>query len=128
MNNFHFLYPKRFLGPIISLFLIISPCGFSQTTSSILTKQELDAINNQPIAPKVSAADRVQGAQKRDKSFSYEGSNGTKVDEFRDVGQNVEIQVDSSMGTHYEMSPLLSRDSDATRQVINRLPSVSVPF
>jgi len=50
------------------------------------------------------------------------------VQEFRDVGQQVEIQVDSNVGTHYQMSPPLDRDVNTSRQTINRVPSVSLPF
>jgi hypothetical protein len=128
MNYFHNLYPKHFLGLIISLFLITSSYCAAQTKTDILSPQELNAINNQPIAPKVNAADRVQGTQKRDKSFSLEGANGTKVDEYRDIGQNVAIEVESSMGTHYQMSPSLNRDNTSTNQVINRVPSINLPF
>jgi hypothetical protein len=128
MNYFHFLYPKHFLGLIISLFLITSSYCIAQTRTDILSKEELNAINNQPIAPKVNAADRIQGVQKRDKSYTLEEPNGTKVDEYRDVGQNVAIEVESSMGTHYEMSPPLSRDGVSTNQVINRVPSINLPF
>jgi hypothetical protein len=66
--------------------------------------------------------------QKRETSFSYQEESGTRIQEFRDVGQNTEIQVDSSMGTHYQMSPILDKDLDPTRQTINRVPSINLPF
>jgi hypothetical protein len=98
------------------------------TKSQILSPQELNAINQQPIAPKVYAKDGVQGTQKRNQTFSYEEDNGTKIQEFRDVGQQVEVQVDSSVGTHYQMSPVIDRDSNSSRQTINSVPSISLPF
>jgi len=128
MNYIHFLYPKHFVGLIISLFLITSTSCFAQTKTDILSPEELNVINNQPIAPKVNAAERIQGVQKRDKSFSLVEANGTKVDEYRDIGQNVAIDIESSMGTHYQMSPSLNRDTNSSSQVINRVPSINLPF
>lgn len=135
MNNIFFSYLRNSLSAIIPLIWLISTLGYAQTSnisqpsnSQLLSQQELDAINRQPIASKVSATTGVQGLQKREGSFSYQEENGIKVKEFRDVGQNIEIQVDSSMGTHYQMSPNLEKDLDSTRQTINRVPSISMPF
>ena len=133
-KNFLFNF-QNFLGCSITLILIQPFFLMAQSNSlstpsksQILSPQELDAINQQPIAPKVYAKDGVQGAQKRNQSFLYEEDNGTKIQEFRDVGQQVEIQVDSGMGTHYQMSPVLDRDANSSRQTINRVPSISLPF
>lgn len=135
MNNIFFLKHQQFLWAIIPLILLTPILSVAQsdqiptaTKSQILNQKELDAINRQPITPKVSAADGVQGTQKRERSFFYQEDNGTKVQEFRDVGQNVEIQVDSSMGTHYQMSPNLNKDLDSTRQSIQRVPTINMSF
>jgi hypothetical protein len=135
MNKFFLLNFRNFLGSIITL-ILIHPLFlqaqtqdlYTPTKSQVLSPQELDAINRQPIAPKVSAKENVEGVQKRNQSFLYDEGNGTKVQEFRDVGQQVEIQVDSSAGTHYQMSAPLDRDVNSTRQTINRVPSISLPF
>ena len=135
MNNILNLFLRYFLGTIIPLILLTPDFSHAQASNStgpsrsqILNQQELDAINRQPFAPKVYASDGVQGVQKRETSFSYQEESGTRVQEFRDVGQNTEIQVDSSMGTHYQMSPVLDKDLDSTRQTINRVPSINLPF
>ncbi|BDW11897.1 hypothetical protein PSHI8_19800 [Polynucleobacter sp. SHI8] len=135
MNNILNLFFRYFLGTIITLILLTPNFSHAQASNStgpsksqILNQQELDAINRQPIAPKVYASDGVQGVQKRETSFSYQEDSGTRVQEFRDVGQNTEIQVDSGMGTHYQMSPVLDKDLDSTRQTINRVPSINLPF
>jgi hypothetical protein len=131
MNNILYLFLRYFLGTIIPLILLTPVFVHAQsgpTKSQILNQQELDAINRQPIAPKVYASDGVQGVQKRETSYYYQEENGTRVQEFRDVGQNTEIQVDSAMGTHYQMSPKLDKDLDSTRQTINRVPSINLPF
>jgi hypothetical protein len=135
MNNILNLFPRYFLGTIIPLILLTPDFSHAQATSSpeatksqLLNQQELDAINRQPIAAKAYATEGVQGVQKRETSFSYQEESGTRVQEFRDVGQNTEIQVDSSMGTHYQMSPVLNKDLDSTRQTINRVPSINLPF
>jgi hypothetical protein len=135
MNNILNLFPRYFLGTIIPLILLTPDFSHAQATSSpeatksqLLNQQELDAINRQPIAAKAYATEGVQGVQKRETSFSYQEESGTRVQEFRDVGQNTEIQVDSSMGTHYQMSPVLNKDLDSTGQTINRVPSINLPF
>jgi hypothetical protein len=135
MNNFLIFHLRYSLFAIIPLIWFIAPLSYAQSSnisqpsnSQLLSQQELDAINRQPIASKVSAVNGVQGVQKREGSFSYQEENGIKVQEFRDIGQNLEIQVDSSMGTHYQMSPNLDKDLDSTRQTINRVPSISMPF
>ncbi len=135
MNNNLYLFLRYLLGTIIPLILLTPDFSYAQATNStgpsksqILTQQELDAINHQPIAPKMYATEGVQGVQKRETSFSFQEDNGTKVQEFRDVGQNIEIQVDSAMGTHYLMSPNLDKDLDPTRQTINRVPAINLPF
>jgi hypothetical protein len=135
MNNILYLFLRYFLGTIIPLILLTPDFSHAQATSSPeasksqrLNQQELDAINRQPIAPKAYASEGVQGVQKRETSFSYQEESGTRIQEFRDVGQNTEIQVDSSMGTHYQMSPILDKDLDSTRQTINRVPSINLLF
>jgi hypothetical protein len=135
MNNFLNFYLRYSMFAIIPLIWFIAPLSYAQSSnisqpsnSQLLSQQELDAINRQPIASKVSAITGVQGVQKREGGFSYQEENGIKVQEFRDIGQNLEIQVDSSMGTHYQMSPNLDKDLDSTRQTINRVPSISMPF
>jgi hypothetical protein len=135
MNNILYLFLRYFLGTIIPLILLTPDFSHAQTVSSPgasksqrLNQQELDAINRQPIAPKAYASEGVQGVQKRETSFSYQEESGTRIQEFRDVGQNTEIQVDSSMGTHYQMSPILDKDLDSTRQTINRVPSINLLF
>jgi hypothetical protein len=135
MNKYILFKFRNFLGSIITLILIQPFFLWAQsnnistpTKSQILSQQELDAINRQPIAQVVSAKEGVQGPQKRNQSFLYQEDDGTKVQEFRDVGQQVEIQVDSNVGTHYQMSPPLDRDVNTSRQTINRVPSVSLPF
>lgn len=125
----------------ICLIVIIAPSFFGAsfisaqsnfvavpTASQLLSPQELDAINRQPIAKTFSAKEGVIGAQRRDSSFLYREDDGTSVQEYRDAGQNVDIRVDSSIGTSYQMSPLLEKDLDRSRQTLNRVPSINLPF
>ncbi len=135
MNNILYLFFRYFLGTIITLNLLTPDFSHAQATESsrasksqILNQQELDAINRQPIATKASATEGVQGIQKRETSFSYQENSGTRIQEFKDLGHNTEIQVDSGIGTHYQMSPVLNKDLDSTRQTINRVPSINLPF
>jgi hypothetical protein len=135
MNYNFFLKIKNFQGLIIPLILLSSPISYAQnneamtpTKSQIMTQKDLDAINNAPIAQTVYAKERVMGSEKRPKSYDYQDESGTKIEEYRDIGQNVDIQVDSSMGTHYQMAPLGDKDTISSPQTLNRVPSIKLPF
>ncbi len=95
--------------------------------SQVLNQKELDAINNAPIAQKVYARDRVD-QKKRQPDFSYQSDAGTQIKEYADIGQNKEIQVDSSMGTHYQMAPTSNKDATSSSQTIQRVPTIQIPF
>ena len=134
--NYNFLsIPKSILGFIIPLILLCPWISFAQssefskaTKSQIFTQKDLDAINQAPIAPKVYASDRIKVTPGRDDNFTYQDNSGTKIEESRDIGQNVDIQVNSSMGTHYQMMPLGDKDNVSSRQTIDRVPSIQLPF
>ncbi|WP_313819267.1 DUF2782 domain-containing protein [Cupriavidus sp.] len=92
--------------------------------SSALTQQELNQINNQPIAP----ASKSQLNQPREPSFVLRERDGTQVTEYRNKGQATDIQVRSGMGTKYEMSKPEDSSPKIRDHDVNRVPSVNLKF
>ncbi|MBY4948789.1 hypothetical protein K6V92_19435 [Cupriavidus respiraculi] len=91
--------------------------------SGALSQQELNEINNKPIAPAVKS----QLNHPREPSFQLNEADGTQVREYRDKrGQQADIEVRSGMGTSYQMS----RPEDSSPRIrdrdVNRVPSVRV--
>lgn len=93
-------------------------------TSNALTQQELNQINNQPIAPAVKS----QLNQPREPSFQLRERDGTQVTEYRDKGRATEIQVQSGFGTKYEMSKPEDSSPRIRDHDVNRVPSVNLKF
>lgn len=93
-----------------------------------LDKKELDAINRQPIAQPVRAKDRVQGTEQRRLSYELKEENGTHIREYREAGKAVDIEVESSFGTHYHMSNPTNQTPTIREQSIERVPSVRMSF
>lgn len=88
-----------------------------------LSQQELNEINNKPIAP----AAKTQLNHPREPSFELNENDGTQVREYRDKkGQQADIEVKSGFGTRYQ----LSRPEDASPKIrehdVNRVPTVNV--
>ncbi|TWG89236.1 hypothetical protein L602_000100001260 [Cupriavidus gilardii J11] len=106
--------------------LTVSPWALAQQAAEdngALTQQELNEINNQPIAP----AQRTQLNHPREPSFQLTEPDGTQVREYRDRrGQQADIEVRSGAGTQYQMS----RPEDSSPRIrdreVNRVPSVRV--
>ncbi|MGO4277550.1 Protein of unknown function [Cupriavidus sp. OV038] len=92
--------------------------------SSALTQQELNQINNQPIAP----ASKSQLNQPREPSFVLRERDGTQVTEYRNKGQATDIQVRSGVGTKYEMSKPEDSSPKIRDHDVNRVPSVNLKF
>lgn len=92
--------------------------------SSALTQQELNRINNQPIAP----AAQTQINQPRQPSFQLNERDGTQVREYRDKGRATDIQVKSGFGTKYQMSKPEDSSPKIREHDVNRVPSVNLTF
>lgn len=92
--------------------------------SNALTQQELNQINNQPIAPTAKS----QLNQPRQPSFQLNERDGTQVREYRDKGRATDIQVRSGFGTKYEMSKPEDSSPKIREHDVNRVPSVNLKF
>lgn len=95
-----------------------------QQESNALTQQELNQINNQPIAPAVKS----QINQPRQPSFVLNERDGTQVREYRDKGRATDIQVKSGFGTKYQMSKPEDSSPKIREHDVNRVPSVNLQF
>ena len=93
-----------------------------------LSKSELDAINNQPIAKSITAQSQVDGVSQLEPSFELKEANGTEIREYKEKDQPTDVEVNSGVGTRYS----LSRPTDPTPaipdQYMNRVPTIKVPF
>ncbi|KAI3590030.1 DUF2782 domain-containing protein [Cupriavidus sp. CER94] len=106
------------------LALTATQAALAEETSNALTQQELNKINNQPIAP----AAKSQLNQPREPSFKLRERDGTQVTEYRDKGRATEIQVQSGFGTKYEMSKPEDSSPRIRDHDVNRVPSVNLKF
>lgn len=108
------------------LALAASPLTLAQQNAEdngALTQQELNEINNQPIAP----AQRTQLNHPREPSFQLTEPDGTQVREYRDRrGQQADIEVRSGAGTQYQMSRPEDSSPRIREREVNRVPSVRV--
>ena len=90
---------------IACLALLVSHgvCAQSSGTQA-LSKEDLNQINNQPLAPSSRNPAGLGVKEERKPSFEYTDPFGTQIREYRDSNLPTEIEVKSAFGT-YEMSP-----------------------
>lgn len=136
MNKFNF---SKKLPSIIRIFLLLATLGIVPTYAQNpvnsgaslpiqLDKKELDAINRQPIALPVRSKDRVQGTEQRRLSYELKEENGTHIREYREGNKAVDIEVESSLGTHYHMSNPTNQTPTIRDQSIERVPAIRMSF
>jgi len=100
----------------------------AQNNSQALSPSELNRINNQPIAPAVSATGVMNAPEQRKPNYQYQDKNGTTVTEYKDVNAPTQVNVKTPY-TSYEMAPPTSvmpgpgQDTD-----LISVPSISIPF
>ena len=100
----------------------------AQNNSQALSPSELNRINNQPLAPAVSASGAMNAPEQRKPNYQYRDKNGTTVTEYKDVNSPTQVDVKTPY-TSYEMAPPTSvmpgppKDTD-----LISVPSVSIPF
>lgn len=111
-------------GLAVAAALVLASGWAVAQESNALTQQELNQINNQPIAP----AARSQLNQPREPSFQLNERDGTQVREYRDKGRATDIQVKSGFGTRYEMSKPEDSSPKIREHDVNRVPSVNLKF
>jgi hypothetical protein len=100
----------------------------AQNTSQALSPTELNRINNQPIAPSVSASGTMNAPESRKPSYQYKASNGTEITEYKDVNAPTQVDVNTPF-TSYEMAPPTSVMPGVPKETdLLSVPSISIPF
>ncbi len=109
--------------------LILLSQGLMAQSAQGLSNEELQRINQQPIAPKIkNNAETGKSAEKKP-TFQHQEADGTSIKEYKEGGKATEIIVESSMGTRYEMSTPDDAASPKIRdQNVNRVPTIRMPF
>ncbi|MGO4325522.1 DUF2782 domain-containing protein [Cupriavidus sp. 2TAF22] len=94
----------------------------TEQVGGALTQQELNQINNSPIAPPA----KTQLNKPREPSFQLNEPDGTQIREYRNKGQATDIEVKSGVGTKYQMSKPEDSSPKIRDRDMNRVPSVNV--
>ena len=100
----------------------------AQNNSQALSPAELNRINNQPLAPAVSASGVMSSPEARKPNYQYRDKNGTTVTEYKDANSPTQVDVRTPY-TSYEMAPPTSvmpgppKDTD-----LISVPSISIPI
>ncbi len=94
-----------------------------------LTKEELNQINNQPLAPSSRNPAGLGVKEERKPSFEYTDPSGTQIREYRESNLPTEIEVKSAFGS-YEMSPpnTVMPTSTAPGDGLISVPSIRIPL
>ena len=100
----------------------------AQNSSQALSPTELQQINNQPLAPAVSASGAMNTPETRKPSYKYKDGNGTEVTEYKDVNAPPQVDVKTRF-TSYEMAPPTSVQPGPAKETdLLSVPSISIPF
>ncbi|MEY2886960.1 MAG: hypothetical protein RI913_379 [Pseudomonadota bacterium] len=119
---------KLVLGGLMTTLILVSQ-GLMAQSSQALSAEELQRINQQPIAPKIkNNAETGKSAEKKP-TFQHQETDGTTIKEYKEGGKATEVVVESSMGTRYELSTPDDAASPKIRdQNVNRVPTIRMPF
>jgi len=110
--------------------LLISSHSYAQSPGTqALTKEDLNRINNQPLAPSAKNPAGLGKKEERKPSFEYTDSTGTQIREYRENNLPTEIEVKSTFGT-YEMSPpsTVMPTSGMQQDNLISVPSIRIPL
>ncbi|QWD59805.1 hypothetical protein ICV36_08385 [Polynucleobacter sp. MWH-UH35A] len=100
----------------------------AQNNSQALSQSELNRINNQPLAPTVSATGVMNAPEQRKPNYQYKDKNGTTVTEYKDVNSPTQVDVKTPY-TSYEMAPPTSVMPGPPKETdLISVPSISIPF
>ena len=108
--------------------LIATNVAQAQNDSQALRPSELNRINNQPLAPTVSASGVMNAPEQRKPNYQYKDKNGTTVTEYKDVNSPTQVDVKTPF-TSYEMAPPTSVMPGAPKDTdLISVPSISIPL
>ena len=100
----------------------------AQNNSQALSPSELQRINNQPLAPAVSASQATNAPEARKPSFQHKEATGTEVTEYKDANSPTQVDVKTRY-TNYEMAPPATVMPGVPKETdLISVPSISIPF
>jgi hypothetical protein len=100
----------------------------AQNNSQALSPSELNRINNQPLAPAVSASGAISSPEQRKPNYQYKDKNGTTITEYKDVNSPTQVDVKTPY-TSYEMAPPTSVMPGPPKETdLISVPSISIPL
>lgn len=100
----------------------------AQNNSQALSPSELNRINNQPLAPTVSATGVMNAPEQRKPNYQYRDKNGTTITEYKDANAPTQVDVKTPY-TSYEMAPPTSVMPGPPKETdLISVPSISIPI
>lgn len=100
----------------------------AQSNSQALSPAELQRINNQPLAPVVSASEATKVPEARKPSFQHKEATGTEITEYKDANSPTQVDVKTRY-TNYEMAPPATVMPGVPKETdLISVPSISIPF
>lgn len=117
---------------LTSFFVAFASFGLNsahaQNNSQALSPSELQRINNQPLAPAVSASQATNAPEARKPSFQHKEVTGTEVTEYKDANSPTQVDVKTRF-TSYEMAPPATVMPGVPKETdLISVPSISIPF
>lgn len=111
---------------VLGLFGVAS--AQAQNNSQALSPSELNRINNQPLAPTVSATGAMNAPEQRKPNYQYKDKNGTTITEYKDTNSPTQVDVKTPY-TSYEMAPPTSVMPGPPKETdLISVPSISIPL
>jgi hypothetical protein len=102
--------------------------AYAQNNSQALSPSELKSINNQPLAPPVSASQGTNAAEGRKPTFQYKEATGTEITEYKDTNAPTQVDVKTRYTT-YEMAPPATVMPGVPKETdLISVPSIRIPF
>ncbi len=95
-----------------------------------LTKEDLNRINNQPLAPSAKNPAGLGKKEERKPSFEHTEATGTQIREYRESNLPPKIEVKSTFGTYEMSTPQTVFPTTGSQQDNNLLsvPSIRIPL
>jgi hypothetical protein len=102
--------------------------AYAQNNSQALSPSELQSINNQPLAPRVSTSQGTNASEGRKPTFQHKEATGTEITEYKDTNAPTQVDVKTRYTT-YEMAPPSTVMPGVPKETdLISVPSVRIPF
>jgi hypothetical protein len=119
---------KLVLSGLMAALILVSQGLMAQSAQGLST-EELQKINQQPIAPNIKNNAEIGKTTEKKPSFQHQETDGTTIREYKEGGKATEVIVESPLGTRYELSTPDDAASPKIRdQNVNRVPTIRMPF